>query len=329
MRKERFIYNTNTLRYEKVEPQWKHRIVKGIGFFFAVFVLAWVLSQFLDSPREKELKSEIYMMEKQFDLLNDQISVYEKVLQNMKDRDDNIYRMVFEMEPVDSYVWEGGIGGSQKYEKLRDYSTSKLMVETSQRIDKLRRKIAVQSQSLDVITKQYKDKEQMLAAIPSVRPIRKLSREIKLFSGFGMRMHPIHKVRKMHWGIDFTAPKGTPVYSTGDGKVIEVKSSRTGYGRKIIIDHGYGYKTLYAHLNSIDVKRGQQISKGEKIGTVGNTGTSTAPHLHYEVIHKGAKVNPIHFCVDNLSPEEYHEMAEMAGMANQSFDFGGEEEINP
>ncbi|MEO1436744.1 MAG: M23 family metallopeptidase, partial [Bacteroidota bacterium] len=200
-----------------------------------------------------------------------------------------------------------------------------LMVELTSKIDRLGRQITIQSKSLDTIAGMFVEKEKMLAAIPSIRPVRSLTREIKLFSGFGMRLHPIHKVKKMHFGIDFTAPKGTPVYATGNGKVVEVKRSRTGYGNKVVIDHGYNYRTLYAHLNTVNVKVGQKVLKGELIATIGNTGTSTAPHLHYEVIHKNQKVNPIHFCIDGLTPEEYREMAEMASIPNQSFDFGGEE----
>lgn len=329
MRQEKFIYNTNTLRYEKVEIGWKARLFQGIGYFSAVFVCAsiivFLVYRYVDSPKEKDLKTEISFMKKQYRLLNDQISVYDKILNNMKERDDNVYRMMFSMDPIDSYVWEGGVGGSEKFKNLKNFNNSMLMVEVSQKMDKLGRQMAIQSQSLDTISIMLDEKEKMLAAIPSIRPVRRLSRDIKLFSGYGIRIHPIHKVKKMHWGIDFTAPKGTPVYATGNGRVVDISNGKSGYGNKIVIDHGYGYKTLYAHMNSLKVHKGQIVTKGEVIGTVGNTGTSTAPHLHYEVIQKGYKVNPIHFCMDGLSPEEYRQMAEMADIANQSFDFGGEE----
>ncbi|MEM6724176.1 MAG: M23 family metallopeptidase [Bacteroidota bacterium] len=331
MRKEKFVYNTNTLRYEKVEYGWKRKLVYGIGFFSSVLVFAFLIifigSRFIDSPKEKELKTELSLMKKQYELLDGRVEVFEKVLYNIKERDDNLYRMMFEMDPVDKGLWTGGVGGSKKYEKLKNYSNSSLMVELTSKIDRLGRQITIQSKSLDTIAGMFVEKEKMLAAIPSIRPVRSLTREIKLFSGFGMRLHPIHKVKKMHFGIDFTAPKGTPVYATGNGKVVEVKRSRTGYGNKVVIDHGYNYRTLYAHLNTVNVKVGQRVLKGELIATIGNTGTSTAPHLHYEVIHKNQKVNPIHFCIDGLTPEEYREMAEMASIPNQSFDFGGEEYV--
>lgn len=329
MKKEKFVYNTNTLRYEKVEYGWKRKLLQMIGYFSSVLVFAFLImfiaSQFIDSPKEKQLKTELSLMTKNYELLNNQIELQDKVLHNIKERDDNLYRMMFEMEPIDEFIWDGGVGGSKKYEKLKNFSNSSLMVETTSKIDKLGRQITIQSQSLDTIAKMFVEKEKMFAAIPSIRPVRSLTREIKLFSGYGRRLHPIHKVWKMHWGIDFTAPKGTPVYATGNGKVVEVKRSRNGYGNKIVIDHGYNYKTLYAHLNSMDVKVGQKVLKGELIGAIGNTGTSTAPHLHYEVIHKNQKVDPIIFCIDGLTPEEYREMAEMASDPNQSFDFGGEE----
>ena len=192
-------------------------------------------------------------------------------------------------------------------------------------MDKLGRQLNLQSKSLDTIADLVKEKEKMLAAIPSIRPVRNLTRNIKLFSGFGMRLHPIHKIRKMHWGIDFSAPKGTPIYATGDGKVISVKQRKSGYGNHVIISHGFGYKSLYAHMHKISVKVGEKIKKGEVIGSIGSTGTSTAPHLHYEVIQNGKKVNPIHFCIDGLTPAEYKEMSELSAQENQSFDFGGEE----
>ena len=162
----------------------------------------------------------------------------------------------------------------------------------------------------------------MYAAIPSIKPIRsdKLKRRIKLLSGFGRRMHPVHKVVKMHYGIDFTAPKGTPIQATGNGKVVEIKKRRTGYGWSIKIDHGYGFESFYAHLSKISVKKGQRVKKGEQIGLVGSTGTSTAPHCHYEILKGGKRVNPISYCLDGLSAEEYEEMVHASERQNQSFD---------
>lgn len=328
MRNEKFIYNVNTLSYEKVEYTWKSRLIQSSVFLSAVFlcslmlVLVWF--KYTESPEEKRLKREISALTTQYQKLNNDLVAYNDKLNHLKEKDNNLHRMTLGVEPVDSYTWESGIGGSDNYERFNNLSNSDIVVETTQKIDKLGRQLNLQSKSLEDLTAMAKEKEEELKAIPSVRPL-KVSADIKFLSGFGMRKHPIHKINKMHYGIDFTAKTGTPIHSTGDGTVIKTRKSKSGYGNHIVIDHGFGYKTLYAHLHDIEVKTGQKIIKGEIIGTVGNTGTSTAPHLHYEVIQKGKKVDPIHFCVDGLTPEEYKEMTELASEENQYFDFGGEE----
>jgi murein DD-endopeptidase MepM/ murein hydrolase activator NlpD len=195
------------------------------------------------------------------------------------------------------------------------------MAEMRQKMDRLKHQMNLQSRSLDSITMMAKDKEMMLASIPSIKPIRsdKLNRTIKLLSGFGPRIHPIHKVRKMHWGIDFSAPSNTPIQATGAGKVT-FSGRKSGYGNCVEIDHGYGYKTLYAHMSTIEVERGEEVVRGEMIGRVGSTGTSTAPHCHYEITLRGQKVDPIQYCLDGLTPGEYQELVELAAVQNQSFD---------
>ncbi len=332
MRKDKFIYNTQTLSYEKIVVTWKQRLLQvgvyGASVIFTALILVLLHNKFFPTANEAALQQEIKQLEVQYDNLTEVVEDYTVVLDNYRQRENNTYRMVFEMEPVDDYIWEAGVGGSDKYEKLRNFRNKDIMIDAATKVDRLGRQLAIMSKSLDTIQNMQAEKEKMLESIPSIRPLSKLSRRIKLYSGYGMRIHPIHKIRKMHYGIDFTAPKGTPIYATGDAKVHRVYKSKSGYGNRVILDHGYGYKSLYAHMNSIDVKKGQKVKKGEVIGTVGNTGTSTAPHLHYEVIHKGKKVNPIHFCVDGLTPEEYKEMSEMASTVNQSFDFGGEENID-
>lgn len=332
LKREKFIYNKNSLSYEKVERNWKFRLLQGIGFSSAVMVFAVVIFlaayNFFDSPKEKLLKSELEAMKLQYETIDKQIAQLSDNIQYYRQRDDNVYRMMLEMEPMDSYIWNSGVGGSSKFEKLQNYSNSELMVETSEKVEKLTRQLELQKQSLSAVYSQIKDNEKKLASIPSIRPVRKLTREVKLFSGFGKRLHPIHKIWKMHWGIDFTAPQGTPIYATGNGRIESVTKSKSGYGNRVLIDHGYGYESLYAHMHTINVKRGQQVKKGDIIGSVGNSGTSTAPHLHYEVIHKGKKVNPIHFVMEDLSPKEYSEMVEAASQMNQAFDGGGEE-TNP
>jgi len=328
-KKDKFVYNTQTLSYERIVVTWQQRLLQFIEYAVAVCIVAVVLvllhNKFFPTAKETALEQQIDQMELQYGQLVGEMDSYSKIMDNYRQRENNVYRMVFEMEPIDEYVWEAGVGGSDKYEKFKNFRSKDIMTEATAKVDKLGRQLAMQSQSLDEIRDMAADKEEMLNSIPSIRPIGKLSRRIKLYSGYGMRIHPIHKIKKMHYGIDFTAPKGTPIYATGNGRIHKVTKSRSGYGNRVMIDHGYGYKTLYAHMQDINVKRGQKVKKGDVIGTVGNTGSSTAPHLHYEVMNKKKKINPIHFCLDGLTPEEYNEMLEMASVVNQSFDSGGEE----
>ena len=325
MGKEKFTYNTHTLRYEKVEQSAGQKITRILGFvcaaIFTAFILTLLSHRWIPSPQEKVLRNEIKLMEAQFAEVNSELGQLREVLTKLQERDAYAHRMIFGMDPIDEGVWEGGVGGHDQYASLRQYSTGDLLVNVRQGVDKLKRQMDLQSRSLDTILNLASEKEDMLAAIPSIKPVSsdKLPRSVKLLSGFGMRIHPIFKVPKMHYGIDFTAPKGTPIQATGAGKVI--KAGRvSGYGNQVVIDHGFGYQTSYAHMKTITVKAGQEVKRGQQIGLVGSTGTSTAPHCHYEVMHKGNKVNPIHYCMDGLSSSEYEELVRAAEMSNQSFD---------
>ncbi len=327
MFKEKFVYNTQTLRYEKIEETFKTKAFKVLGIASAIIVSSMILMfitlAYFPSPKEKALMREIEQMEYKYMALNNQLDNLSKVLANVQDRDASVHRMMFGMDPIDDDVWNGGVGGADRYSNLVNYkNTGALLITTEEKMDKLKRQMTLQSKSLDEIAALAKDKETMMASIPALTPVRsdRLKRSIKSLSGFGMRIHPILKRRKMHAGIDFTCPKGTAVQASGDGKVVKVLTHKRGYGKHIVIDHGYGYKTMYAHLSEFDVKKGQKIKRGQVIGKVGSTGLSTAPHLHYEVIYKGRKVNPIDYCMDGLSPEEYQQLVDMASIANQSFD---------
>ncbi len=327
MRKEKFVYNTQTLRYEKVVEPLRTKVLRLFGFLSAVLVAAFIIIsitlKYFPSPKEKALIREFKQMEYMYMQLNNDVENLTKVLDNVQDRDASVHRLMFGMDPIDKNVWEGGIGGHNKYDKLTKYKrTGDLLYATLDKVGKLKQQMAIQSKSLDTILTLANDRETMLASMPAIKPIRsdKLSRNIRSLSGFGMRLHPIFKRKKRHTGIDFTSPKGTAVQATGNGTVHSVLNKRSGYGTHIIIDHGYGFKTLYAHLSAVDVKVGQKVVRGQVIGKVGSTGTSTAPHLHYEVILKGVKVNPIHYCMDGLTPKQYQELADMAAISNQSFD---------
>ncbi len=326
MRKEKYVYNTHTLRYEKVVESWRTKLLRIFGFICAAlltgFIFTLISHRFFPSPKEAALQREIQQMKVTYDRVLTDMDQMGKVLNNIQDRDAYAHRMIFGMDPIDKGVWEGGTGGHDQYEQYREFKQSgELMVSVQQRLDKLKRQIVIQSKSLDTILNMAKEKEKMMASIPSIKPVRsdKLARNMQLLSGFGYRVHPIFKVPKMHAGIDFTAPKGTPIQATGAGKVIKAGRA-SGYGYHVVIDHGYGYQTLYGHMSRIDVKVGEKVVRGQQIGQVGSTGTSTAPHCHYEVHHKGNKVNPIHYCMDGLTPEEYQELVEAAEAANQSLD---------
>ena len=327
MRKEKFVYNTQTLRYEKVVEPLNVKIFKTFGFLSAVFltscIMVAVFYHCYPSPKEEALKRELNQMKDHYTVMNNDLTAMSKVLINVQDRDANVHRHMFGMDPIDQGIWEGGTGGSDKYSDIVNYEFSgSTLISTEQRIKKLLNQLAIQSRSLDSIEILADRKEDQLASVPAIKPIRedKLKRSIRSLSGFGMRMHPVFKRRRMHSGIDFTCPTGTPIQATGNGVVSKVSKKATGYGHHIEVDHGFGYKTLYAHMSKISVKKGQKVTRGQKIGEVGSTGTSTAPHLHYEVIQKGKKVNPIHYCMDGLSTKEYQELANMASTANQSFD---------
>lgn len=327
MRREKFVYNTHTLRYEKVIEPWSAILLRVFGFVCAALVTGFVFTlishRFFPSPKEKALLNEIEQQKALITSASEEIDRLREQFSSLKERDAYAYRMVFGMDPIDDAVWEGGVGGHDQYQQLREFRNSgEHMASLQMKLDKMKRQMVLQSKSLDTILDLARDKEKMLASMPSIKPVRsdKLNKSVGVLSGFGYRIHPVFKVPKMHTGIDFTAPKGTSIQATGAGTVVEAGRKSNGYGNCVVISHGYGYKTLYAHMSKITVKVGQKVSRGQSIGQVGNTGISTAPHCHYEVIFKGQKVNPIHYVMDGLSPQEYQDLVKASEAANQSFD---------
>lgn len=327
MKTEKFIYNTQTLRYEKVEVSMKSKLFRWFGLLCALLVFSSIIAFFalniFSSPREKLLQRELESVKQQYEVVNEHMDLQAEVLENLQERDANVHRMIFGMEPIDKGVWEGGVGGVERYKVLKGYrNTGKVMVQTMGRMDKLSRQMVIQSKSIDSILVMIEEKDKMLASLPSIKPIRedKLNRSMMQMSGFGMRVHPIYKVRRMHTGIDFAARTGTPIYASGDGVISRVQNSSSGYGNNVIVNHGYSYESLYAHMSKILVKPGQKVKKGQKIGLVGSTGSSTAPHLHYEVHYKGRAINPIDYCQDGLKPQEYAQLVESVTTSNISFD---------
>ena len=327
MSKEKYVYNQQTLQYEQEHTSAKQRIVKFSGYVAAVgftslflFSLAYL---YLPTPKEKSLKRDIAQMEYYYQSLADQYDGLTTEIDKIQEKDADVHRVIFGMEPIDESVWNGGIGGREEIIRLgNNPNANELLSVTLEKVEKLKQKISIQNASLEELTDVAHMHADRLASIPSIKPIRgdKLKRKVKLLSGYGIRFHPVHKVKKLHEGIDFTAPRGTPIQATGNGVVTRVENRKTGYGKNVMIDHGYGFVTLYAHLNKTIVKVGQRVLKGEALGEVGSTGTSTAPHCHYEVRINGLAVNPIDYVLDGLSPSEYQHMVAKAQEENQSFD---------
>ncbi len=325
-RKEKFVYNIHTLTYEKVVIPLKTRIWQAFGFFSVVLVTSFILLALLytwfPSPREKELLREIDQMEYKYGQISGQLDMMAKVLQNIQDRDAGVHRAVFGMDPIDPGVWNGGVGGHEAHPELAAFKYGGNAIRsTIEKVDLLSRQLSLQSKSLDTIQQMANNQQKMLASMPSIKPVRedKLQKSIGTLSGFGYRIHPVYKVRKFHAGLDFPARIGTAVQASGDGVVVEA-GWHHGYGNCVKISHGYGYETLYGHLSRMNVRVGEKVKKGHKIGDVGDTGLSTAPHLHYEVHYKGNPINPINFCLDNLTPLEYQGLVNSANAANQSLD---------
>ena len=281
--------------------------------------MIFVFFTFFDSPKEKMLNREIENMVFQYNQIKDKLNQISLVMADLQNRDDNIYRVIFEAEPIPNSIRKAGYGGVNRYEALKGYNNSDLIINTTKKLDQISKQLYIQSKSFDEIIELAKRKSEMLAAIPAIQPVsnKNLSR---MASGFGPRIDPIYKTKKFHAGMDFSAKTGTPIYATGNGKVIRVRKSRKGYGNHVKIDHGYGYITLYAHMQKYIVKKGQKVKRGEVIGYVGNTGKSVAPHLHYEVHKNGKKVNPVNFFYNDLTSEEYEKMIILSSQNNQSFD---------
>ena len=323
MSKPKYSFNPESLSYDQIKLSPRQKIFKflrGAVLLLSVsFVFLLILSLFFDTPGEKIQKRENKQLLYQYELLNQKVEKMEQSMDEIQQHDDNIYRLIFGIDPVSENVRKAGVGGSNPYKELEQYSKSELLIETSKKIDNLTRRMVVQTESYDNIMKLVQDKEKFLASIPAISPIA--DRNLKRFaSGYGYRIHPIYRTLKMHKGIDLTAPTGTIVYATGGGKVISAGYATGGYGIKVIIDHGYGYKTLYAHLNKVNVKVGKRVARGDVIGEVGSTGRSTAPHLHYEVRKNDQTENPVNYYYTDLTPEEYEEMINVSSQMTMSFD---------
>ncbi len=324
MSKVKYKFNKKSLTFDRVQTTFRKRLLyffthlsTGVVFAVAAFILVY---NFLDSPKEKAQKREIEQMKLQYAILNDQLDRVTKIIKDLEDRDDNIYRVIFEAEPIPNSIREAGIGGVDKYEKLVGYSNSDLIIETEKKMDKIMGQLYIQSKSYDEVFDLAKNKERMLASIPAIQPVDNKDL-VRIGSYFGVRVDPFYKVRKFHEGMDFSATIGTAVYATGNGSIVSAgRDVEGGYGNEIIIDHGYNYQTVYAHLSKVFVRPGQKILRGQIIGYVGNTGKSTSPHLHYEVRKNGVAVNPIYFFFNDITPDQFKMMLDLSSRPSQTMD---------
>ncbi len=323
MARIKYYYDTETCKYERVKVGTWDIVLSLLGFLSVATIIAitivLVYNTYFESPKEALQKKENEELRLYYDILNKEMDAAQQMMAALQIRDDNIYRVINEAEPIPRTIREGGIGGTERYKKLLDegLEQEKLILSTLKKIESLKKQMYIQTKSYDEIVQLAKTKDQMYASIPAIQPVT--NKELtRLASGFGRRIDPIYKVRRMHYGVDFSAPRGTPIYSTGDGVVKKVKTNYGGYGKEILVDHGYGYVTRYAHLSEFNVKKGQKIKRGECIGYIGSTGKSTAPHLHYEVIKDKRKVNPVHYFYNDLNEEEYQKILELSSIENQS-----------
>jgi len=323
MAKERYKFNPESLSFDRIRLGFKDVLLRLLAYFVGSLLIAivyyLVFAIFFDSPKEKALLREIDQLTLQYEIIHREMGTLEKLIGDLQTTDDNLYRTIFEAEPIPASLRQGGIGGVNRYKELEGYDNSSIVVETAKRLDRIRKNIYLQSKSFEELISLAYRKEDMLRSIPAILPIsnKDLTRTA---SGFGLRVHPIYKIIKFHAGMDFTAPTGTDVYATGNGTIAAVTPSRRGLGNHIIIDHGFGYQTVYAHLDRFNVRKGQKVSRGDVIGFVGSTGLSVAPHLHYEVKLNGKNVDPVNYYFNDLSPEEYERIVEIASKTGQSFD---------
>lgn len=324
MARIKYYYDTTTCRYEVAQTSLSKLLLKLFAFVALSLAvgagLTWLYIHFAGSPQEQVLRKQNKELKLYYEMLDRRLEEANKMLSALQQRDDNIYRVVLEAEPIPTSVRKAGVGGTNRYADLleKKLTYENLIVGTTEKLDKLKKQMYIQTKSYDEIIRLAKNKNEMLASVPAIQPVS--NKQLKLLtSGFGKRIDPVYKTVKMHSGIDFSAPNGATVYATGKG-VVKSAKYEPGYGNCVVMEHGFGYQTLYAHLSKINVKAGQHINRGDVVGLVGSTGKSTGPHLHYEVIKNGQKIDPINFFFNDLSPEQYQEMLHATTTSNLSFD---------
>lgn len=323
MARVKYRFNAHTLSYDKIVISFKTKLKRFLALFSTTLVSSVLIAvgilQFYESPRMRSLHKENERLLTQYELLYKDLATVEKVLNEIEQRDNNLYRVVFESDPIPSTIRRAGFGGVNKYSQLESFDNSELVIKTAEKLDILSKQAYIQAKSYDEVLNMALNKEKLVTSMPAIMPISNKSLK-STASGWGYRFHPIYKIKQFHYGMDFTAPIGTKVYATGDGVVKDVQSIGGGYGRWIMIDHGFDYKTMYAHLSGFNVKVGEQVKRGQVIGYVGNSGTSTGPHLHYEVHKNGEPVNPQYYYFKDLNAQEYEKMVSISSTIGQTFD---------
>lgn len=325
MKKVKYYYDSENLAYRKIVTKKRKRFGYIALFILsaAVFgILSFIIllnTSFFETPKDRLQAREIENLKIRYAILNKKINEVEEVLESIEERDNNIYRTYFNTSIIPEEQRKAGFGGVNRYKDLEGYNNSELVINTSKKVDVLSKQAAIQSKSLDEIVKLAKEKEKLLAAIPAIQPVKNENLK-QMASGYGYRSDPFTKVRKFHAGMDFSAKSGTPIFATGDGIVNRADNNASGYGNHIVIRHGFGYETLYAHLSKYKVKKGQKVKRGDIIGYIGSSGRSEAPHLHYEVHKNGEVVNPINYYYGNITAAEFAVISKLANQENQSLD---------
>lgn len=325
MAKVKYYYDTENLAYRKIITRTRKKIgvillfLVASGLFGFLSFVVLLNTPYFETPKNRLQAREIENLKLRYSILNRKMDQVDAVITAIEDRDNNLYRVYFNTSPIPDEERKSGFGEKNRYKELEGYDNSQLVLNTTKRVDVLSKELAIQSKSLDYILKLAKAKNNLLAAIPAIQPVKNENLK-RMASGFGYRTDPFTKARKMHEGMDFTAKTGTPIYVTGDGFVSRADNTASGYGNHVVIRHGFGYETVYAHLSRYKCKRGQRVKRGDIIGYVGSTGRSEGPHLHYEVRNNGKVVNPLNFYYGNISAVEYVAISKLANQENQSLD---------
>ncbi len=323
MKKVKYFYNTQTLKYEKLVVSMRVKILRILGFLSAAIVTGIlflsVAYRFLDSPKEKLLRRDIDNMKEEYEGLKSRMADLKTEIDELQHRDNSIYRVIFEAAPIPDSVRAGQPDKDEEIQQLQRKENGEIIASATRMLAELTNRVKMQEKSYLQIEDLIKNKQKMLASIPAIQPVANKDLD-RIASGFGYRIDPIYKTMKFHSGLDFTAPSGTPIYATGDGVIEEASLSDVGYGNHVVVNHGYGYKSLYGHMVRMKVKRGQSVKRGDVLGWVGSTGKSTGPHCHYEVVKNGVKVDPVYFFYNDLTPEQFDRMLKIARSGNQSFD---------